>query len=81
MKKMPAEENRDGEVAPVSKSARQVWCVKSREGWCAVKDGRRPPEAVACVPTKCEHYVILPVGIDRRVPTCRPCADIIEERP
>lgn len=49
------------------------WCVKHREGWCAVKGNRRFAEDADSVPTLCGHFVIFPGGIKRGEPDCPEC--------
>lgn len=59
----------------------KVWCVRHRDGWCAAsRQSRKPAEGTNSVPTKCKHFVILPGGIDRRVPTCEECLEVLRER-
>jgi pyrimidine deaminase RibD-like protein len=55
-----------------------VWCVKHRDGWCATKSGRRYAEGITNAPTKCKHYVTLPCGYERRVPTCVECIEAMK---
>lgn len=58
---------------------RPVWCVRYRAGdgewesWCAVAGNSKPDEDAASVPTKCGHFVILPLGTSKREPTCSEC--------
>lgn len=49
------------------------WCVQSREGWCAVKGGKKPSESADSVETRCGHAVILPWGHKKRIPDCGHC--------
>jgi hypothetical protein len=53
------------------------WCVKSRDGWCATKVNRQPPEGATSVATLCQHFVVLPGGYERREPTCRDCIKVM----
>ena len=58
----------------MQRKGRLVWCVKDRHGcWCAAKGNREPEEGVTSVETKCGHVVVLPWGIDKRVPSCSDC--------
>lgn len=57
----------------------KVWCVKHRDGWCAVRNNSKPHEGVSSVPTKCNMFVILPLGIQRRMPTCFDCKKVLNE--
>jgi hypothetical protein len=67
--------------------SKQVWCVAwyrkneqnqySRDPaveWCAAADqSEEPRDGESVVETACAHYVHLPVGIERREPTCPEC--------
>ena len=55
-----------------------MWCVKHKDGWCAVKDGKKPDERETSVPVKCDHFVILPLGMERREPTCPECLKLLK---
>jgi len=57
-----------------------VWCVRHRNGWCAVFDGRCPSEDAWEVPTKCDHFIHLPWACEKRVPTCEECKKMIAAR-
>lgn len=56
------------------------WCVQHRGGWCQMwaqsKRGvdQHRTEAFR-VPTLCRHYVIMPIGFERRRPTCKECLE------
>ena len=60
---------------------KDVWCVQYRseaghaKQWCAVGDNREPEEVEFNVHTTCNHYVILPLGIEKRQPTCGECLE------
>lgn len=54
-----------------------VWCVRHRDGWCATKDGRKHDDAENNVATKCEHFVVLPWGAEKREPTCNECKAVL----
>lgn len=41
--------------------------------WCAVKGNRRPNEEDFNVRTLCGFFVILPLGLEKRKPTCPDC--------
>jgi len=47
-------------------------CVKHRDGWCATKR-EKSLQYSDSVPTLCDHYVTLPMGIQRREPDCPDC--------
>lgn len=50
-----------------------VWCVESKDGWCAVADGRCPEEGSVSVQTACGQFVTLPFGFDLHEPDCENC--------
>lgn len=50
---------------------KKIWCVRSREGWCATATGRR--ESTTNVKTRCGRYVVLPWGSALRRPDCANC--------
>ena len=52
---------------------RDVWCARHREGWCATASGRTFRDTAINVATRCGHFVVLPGGCERRVPTCKDC--------
>lgn len=54
------------------------WCVKHRDGWCAVEPDEEPAEGSWSVPTVCGYYVTLPGGYDRREPDCDECLAALE---
>lgn len=50
------------------------WCIKHKEGWCAVLDqAKKPEDNGTTIQTLCAHFVLMPFGIERRVPTCVDC--------
>lgn len=57
-----------------------VWCVESRDGWCAIAGNARPPEGETGVPTRCGMVVVFPGKYDQRQPDCPECigADVGE---
>jgi len=54
-------------------NADDVWCVQSRDRWCATKDGRKPSADATCDPTACGMYVTLRWGSAKMRPTCEHC--------
>ncbi len=54
-----------------------VWCVRHREGWCAVANNQWPDDDLN-TPTKCDHVIVLHYGIEKRLPTCPDCLRLIE---
>lgn len=63
-----------------------VWCVawtlddgekasarRPKAEWCAHAKDEPHDEAAFNVPTKCGHWVTLPVGCEKREPTCKWC--------
>ena len=57
---------------------REVWCVAWRDPskhiqWCATATGKTSDPSAMSVRTRCDHYVILPAGLEKRAPTCRAC--------
>lgn len=50
-----------------------VWCVRHRDGWCAVAGNMKPAEDASSIHTACDHYVVLPLGTSKRHPTCDEC--------
>ena len=70
---------------------RRAWCVAwinrmvdpdhpRRMQWCATFRGHRHSEDADNVKTACGHFVILPCGGERRVPTCLDCKERVERR-
>lgn len=55
-----------------------VWCVQHREGWCATATGKQHREDATNVRTRCLQYVVLPMGSERRVPTCVECIEAMK---
>ncbi len=49
------------------------WCVRHRDGWCAVDRDEEPAEGSWTVGTVCGYGVTLPFGYDRREPDCHNC--------
>jgi len=54
------------------RSSRIVVCVRSRDGWCALRDQRKTAYSDH-VQTRCGMVVTLPWGIGRRQPDCPDC--------
>lgn len=56
-------------------------CVRHRDGWCATyyKKVERA-EGAFSVRTVCNHYVMLPWGVERRDPTCEECKKQLSDR-
>lgn len=50
-----------------------VWCVKHREGWCAMKGGAVPSENADSDETECGSFVIMRIGSEIREPDCTDC--------
>lgn len=59
---------------------KDVWCVRHRAGWCAVKSNRNFEEGALSVPTKCKHFIVFPLGSGKRQPTCNECREAMEVR-
>jgi hypothetical protein len=55
-----------------------VWCVKHRDGYCAIRTGKPFKEGKDQVFTKCQHWIIFPWGCEEREPTCLECLEILE---
>ena len=51
---------------------RIVSCVRSRDGWCALRDQRQTSYRDS-METRCGMVVALPWGIERRTPDCEEC--------
>jgi len=56
------------------------WCVawkSDRESndihWCAVKGRKKPNADDFSVETRCKHFIVLPLGLEKRQPTCPEC--------
>jgi len=50
------------------------WCVRDIDGvWCQAANQRTKPDAWISVKTACDSWIICPVGIERRRPTCAEC--------
>lgn len=58
----------------------KVWCVQSRDGWCATKNGKRPDTEANSVDTLCEYIVVLPFAWCLRKPTCKDCLAILKRK-
>lgn len=57
-----------------------VWCVRYREGWCAMAAHEGPPPGGSThVFTRCGGNVVFPWGFARRVPTCAECLKVSVE--
>jgi hypothetical protein len=46
-------------------------CVRSRDGWCATR--LKHARYRDSIKTACGHFVILPFGVERRLPDCKQC--------
>lgn len=53
-------------------------CVRHREGWCATR--KRTLSYGDLIKTACDHYVIGPFGIERRMPDCPECLEWLKGR-
>jgi hypothetical protein len=51
----------------------KVWCVKHKHGWCTIKGNYEPNMSSFNIPTECEHFIVIPLGIKHRKPNCRMC--------
>lgn len=49
--------------------------------WCAANVPHRPAAAAVSIPTKCEHWVMLPIGVARREPSCPDCRRALALQP
>ena len=56
-----------------------VVCVRSRDGWCALRDKRKTAYSDS-VETRCGMFVALPWGIERRQPDCPDCKKADNEK-
>ena len=64
-------------VIPKSALLRRPVCVRHRDGWCAT---RKTTLAYAdSIKTLCGWVVILPHGIERRLPDCPECKAKLKE--
>jgi len=52
---------------------RRVWCVRHRDGWCATKRGRRPDPDAIQDETRCNHFIVMRWGSEKREPDCPEC--------
>lgn len=52
-----------------------VWCVRHRDGWCILKN-QRNPRYKDHQRTLCQYVVTLPLGIEKRRPTCPDCLKV-----
>jgi hypothetical protein len=63
-------------------SRRKVWCIAWHEGggevgWCAAENQSHAPDENAFnVDTACGLVVTLPMGCEKRVPTCKQCREV-----
>lgn len=51
----------------------KTWCVQHSTGWCATKNGKRFKDEDDVVPTLCKFFIMLPIGMAYRKPTCKDC--------
>jgi hypothetical protein len=51
---------------------KNLLCVQHKSGWCLVKNNLKPIDP-DCVDTQCGCFVVMPLGLARRVPTCKEC--------
>ncbi len=49
------------------------WCVKHRDGWCALPPGAEPDPNATSDPTLCGQTVIMRTGSQHRAPDCPEC--------
>ena len=61
-----------------SSNDQPVWCILHKDGWCAHLVDLEPPAGMENVPTRCNHFVILPLGVEKRVPTCKDCLSVAD---
>lgn len=59
---------------------KKVWCVRHRDGWCAVRGNFEFPEEITSVETVCLHFVTLPGGCEKRLPDCQQCLTHLKEQ-
>lgn len=59
-----------------------VWCIKAFDGqWCATFRGHAPSVDARADRTACGTYIYsLPVGSERRMPTCPDCRQRVQRR-
>ena len=55
----------------------KVWCVRHKTGWCAVLGNVKPDASAASVATLCAYFVMLPIGIAKRMPDCPGCRSVL----
>jgi hypothetical protein len=55
------------------------YCVKHRDGWCALFDQRKTAYRDS-VETRCGYFVVLPFAIERHDPTCEECVNKLTEQ-
>jgi len=53
-------------------------CVKHRDGWCVCAGTSIIYRDE--VKTLCNHYIILPWGLEFRIPDCLECLKILEQK-
>ena len=58
----------------------RVWCIQHRDGWCASFRGHEPSESAMRDKTACGMFVLLRLGSEKRVPTCRHCKARVARR-
>lgn len=52
-------------------------CVRHKRGWCACAGtSTRYRDNVK---TLCNHYIILPLGLEYRIPNCKECLEKISK--
>ncbi len=61
--------------------SKERWCVQDNKGvWCACASNRKVSQSSDNVETLCGEYIVLPYGIENRIPTCPKCINIINKK-
>jgi len=58
---------------------KMVWCIRHKGGYCASKTLNEAPDYKDSLPTLCDHFIALPTGIRKGMPTCAECLKVLFE--
>ncbi len=59
--------------------SKMAWCIRHKDGYCASKTPSMMPAEEDSMPTLCDHFITLPTGIRKGMPTCAECLKILFE--
>jgi hypothetical protein len=56
-----------------------VWCIRHKNGYCASNTPDQEPVYKDSMATLCSHFITLPTGIRKGMPTCAECLKALFE--